>query len=89
MSGYASGQVSVGTTATLVCAIGQTPDNDGVLVASSAACFIGGPAVTAATGFPLQANTPVTVPTTAAETLELYAVVSSGTATVSYLLPGD
>ena len=88
MSGLQTGQVSVGTTATLVCSVGAAPDNDGVLITSSAACFVGGAAVTASTGFPVAANTPVLVPTTGAEPLELYAVVSSGTATVSYIFPG-
>jgi hypothetical protein len=36
----------------------------------------------------MAANTPVLVPTTGAEPLSLYAVVSSGTATVSVLYPG-
>jgi hypothetical protein len=44
--------------------------------------------VSASTGFPVAANTPVLVPTTGAEPLELYAIVSSSTATVSYIYPG-
>jgi hypothetical protein len=44
--------------------------------------------VTAATGFPVGVNTPVTVPTTGAESLVLYAITSTGTATVSYIYPG-
>jgi hypothetical protein len=58
---YQSGQVSVGTTATLVCSVGSAPDTDGVLINSSAAAFIGGSGVTASTGFPVIANTPVLV----------------------------
>ena len=58
---YQSGQVSVGTTATLVCSVGSAPDTDGVLINSSAAAFIGGSGVTASTGFPVVANTPVLV----------------------------
>jgi hypothetical protein len=88
MSGLKTGQVSVGTTATLVCTLGGVPDADGVLINSSAAAFIGGSGVTASTGFPVAANTPVTVPTTGAESVAVYAVVSSGSATVSYVFPG-
>ncbi|MBO0880945.1 MAG: hypothetical protein J2P17_11500, partial [Mycobacterium sp.] len=88
MSGFQTGQVSVGSTATLVASIGSVPENDGVLVNSSAAAYIGGPGVTASTGFPVAANTPVRVPTTGAEPLALYAITSSGTATVSYIFPG-
>lgn len=87
MSGYHSAQTSVGTTATLVASIGSVPDNSGVLVQSSAAAFIGGSGVTTTTGFPIAANTPVLVPTTGAESLSLYAVVASSTATVSVLFP--
>jgi hypothetical protein len=58
---YQSGQVSVGTTATLVCSVGSAPHTDGVLINSSAAAFIGGSGVTASTGFPVVANTPVLV----------------------------
>lgn len=88
MSGLQSGQVSVGTTATLVCSVGSVPDSDGVLINSSAAAFIGGSAVTTGTGFPVAANTPTLVPTTGAEPVSVYAIVSSGTATVSYCYPG-
>jgi hypothetical protein len=85
---FKTGQVSVGTTATQVASIGAVPENAGVLVNSSVAAFVGGPGVTASTGFPLAANVPQTIPTTGAESLVLYAVVSSGTATVSYIYPG-
>lgn len=88
MSEFQTGQVSVDTTATLVATIGSAPENDGVLVSGSAAAFIGGSGVTASTGFPVAANTPVLVPTTGAEPLELCAIVSSSTATVSYIYPG-
>ena len=42
MSGLQTGQVSAGTTATLVCTVGSVPDAEGVLINSSAAAFIGG-----------------------------------------------
>jgi hypothetical protein len=88
MSGLQTGQVSVGTTATLVCTVGTVPDSDGVLINSSAAAFIGGPGVTTTTEFPVAANTPVVFPTTGAEPVAVYGVVSSSTATVSYAFPG-
>jgi hypothetical protein len=87
MAGYNSAQTSVGTTATLVATVGSAPDSDGLLVSSSAAAFIGGAGVTTTTGLPIAANTAVLVPTTGSEPLSLYAVVSSGTATVSVLYP--
>lgn len=86
MSGLQTGQVSVGTTSTFVCNV--PPDPDGVLIQSTAAAFIGGPGVTTATGLAIPANTAVTVPTTGAESISVYAVVSTGTATVSYAFPG-
>jgi hypothetical protein len=89
MAGYKSSQTSVGTTATLVATVGPTaPDNDGVLVSSSVAAFVGGSGVTTTTGFPIPATTPVLIPTTGAEVLQLFAVVASGTATVSVIFPG-
>ena len=51
----------------------------------SAAAFVGPAGVTTSTGLPIPANTPVLIPTTGAEPLELFGVVSSSTATVSYL----
>jgi len=63
MSGLQTGQVSAGTTATLVCTVGSVPDAEGVLINSSAAAFIGGSSsVTAWTGFPVAANTRVHMP---------------------------
>jgi hypothetical protein len=58
-----------------------------VLVSSSAAAFIGGAGVTTTTGFPIAANTAVSVPTTGSEPLSLFAVVTTGTATVSVIYP--
>jgi hypothetical protein len=88
MSGLQTGQVTVNTSATLVCTVGSVPDSDGVLINSSAAAFVGGAGVTTSTGFPVAANTPVLFPTTGAEPVAVYAVVSSSTATVSYAFPG-
>lgn len=48
--------------------------------------FVGPAGCTTTTGFPVAANTPVLIPTTTgAETLKLYGVATSGTATISYL----
>lgn len=86
---FQTGQVSVGTTATLIADVGAAvPDNDGVLVSASAAVYVGGADVTASTGFPLPANTPTSIPTTGAESGELYGITSSGTATLSYIFLG-
>jgi hypothetical protein len=85
---YVSGQVSVGTTATLIATVGAVPENDGILINASAACFVGPPGVTATTGFAVQPNVPTPVPTTGAESLTLYGITSTGTSTVSYIYPG-
>jgi hypothetical protein len=57
----------------------------------SATVFLGGSTVTATgatAGIQVAANATVTVPTAGAEPVEVYAIVSSGTATVSYAYPG-
>lgn len=88
MADYATGQVSVGTTATKVFSV-HTPLAGGILVSSNAAAYIGGADVTKDNGFALPANTAVSVPAAIADNppLELYAIVESGTATVSYIFP--
>jgi hypothetical protein len=93
MSGYKQGVVSVGTTATLICTVGTTPETGGIVVQNNGAVavFVGGPTVTAtgATAGPqIAANGTLTVPTTGAEPLALYGVVASSTANVSFLFPG-
>jgi hypothetical protein len=77
--------VATGTTATAIFTSGPTPDNDSVLISSSAAAFVGPAGVTTTTGFPLVASTPTLIPVTGPENDQLFAVVSTGTATVSYL----
>lgn len=89
---FQQGTVSVGTTATVICTVGSTPENDGVLVQNngSAAVFLGGPSVTATgatAGLQVAAGDTVRVPTTGADTLVLYGIVASSTAPVSYLFP--
>jgi hypothetical protein len=85
---YKSGQVTVGTTATLVATPSSVPETGGLLISSSVAAFIGPSTVTTTTGLPIPATTLVNVPVTGASTEALYAVVASGTATVSYCYPG-
>jgi hypothetical protein len=84
---FKSGQVSVGTTATAIFTSGPAPSNDGVLIQNggSGSVYIGGSGVTTTTGLPVAAGATVTVPTTGAQPLELFGVVASSTATVSYL----
>lgn len=79
---YQSGTVTVGTTPTLIC----SPDcgNGGVaLYASASGVAIGGSSVTSTTGPVLPATTIVNFPTSRGPT-DLYGVVASGTATVSF-----
>ncbi len=85
---YVNGLVSVGTTATLICTVGA--DSDGVLIQNngSTPVFLGASTVTASgatTGVQVAASAVVTVPTTAADPLALYGIVSTGTANVTYL----
>jgi hypothetical protein len=79
------GSVATGTAATAIFTSGPTPDNDSVLISSSAAAFVGPAGVTMSTGIPIPASTPVLIPTTGAESLQLFGVVSTGTATISFL----
>lgn len=75
----------MGTTATALFTTGPAPNNDDVVIYSSVAAFVGPSGVTTTTGLPIPATTPVHIPTTGAEYDTLYAVVASGTGTVSYL----
>jgi hypothetical protein len=79
-----TGQVSVGTTAVLLC----TPTNTdaGVLInnGGSVVVYIGSSTVTASTGFPIAAAGTVTLGTIAGIAMPIYAVAASSTATVSY-----
>lgn len=85
MASYANGSVSVGTTATLVCTV--PPENDDVMVSCSAATVFGGPSVTATTGVSVPAGAPVRLPSVGGLPHTLYAVVASGTSTVTFLFP--
>lgn len=82
---YVSGQVTVGTTATKIA---SPSGPGGILVSCSAATVFGGAGVTTSTGISIaSANTPVTLPTDG-PAHDLYGVVATGTATVSFIYPG-
>lgn len=91
MSGqpYVQGQVTVGTTATLIA----SPSGPGGIYLSNgsgAAVVLGGSTVTAtgATAGPtLPVSTNIILPTTS-PAHDLYGVVASGTTTVSFAYPG-
>lgn len=84
---YQSGQVSVGTTPTLICA--STGNQSGVVINNGAGAivYLGGPNVTITTGFPIAVSSTATIPTNGGVINKLYGVTSSGTSTVSYLSP--
>jgi hypothetical protein len=85
MATYASGSVTVTTTATKVCTV--PPENDDVLISCSAATVFGGPGVTATTGVSIPATTVTRVPSAGGIGHDLYAIVATGTSTVTYLYP--
>jgi hypothetical protein len=80
---YVSGQVTVGTTATLIASPGGL---GGITLLCSAATTVGGAGVTTSTGVALP-TTLVTLPTEG-PAHDLYGVVATGTSTVSYIYPG-
>ena len=82
---YANGSVSVGTTATLVCTV--PAENDDVMVSCSVATVFGGPGVTATTGVSVPATTPTRIPSVGGVVHDLYAIVGTGTSTVTFLYP--
>lgn len=79
---YVSGQVTVGTTATLIA----SPPGP-IAISCSAATVVGGAGVTTSTGLSVPATTVVTIPGDG-PAHDLYGVVASGTATVSFVYPG-
>lgn len=85
---YATAQVSVTTTATLVCTV--PTENDDVLVYCSAASLFGGPSVTATgatAGIPVAATTLTRLPSVGGTVHDLYAVAATGTSTITYFYP--
>jgi hypothetical protein len=90
MTDYSNGSTTVGTTPTKICTV--SPSSDGVLIQNngSAALFLGGPAVTVSgstVGISVAAGATVNVPTTGGTPHDLYGVVATGTAAVTYLFP--
>lgn len=87
---FTTAQVALNSsTATLVATLNTEPDDDGVLVyASASGVYVGGSSsVTASTGFPIPATTPVLIPTSGARTATLYAIAQTGTPTISVIYP--
>jgi hypothetical protein len=83
-----STQTSVGTTATLVVAADNVHRNVYIHALSNTEVYLGGSNVTTSNGFILEKDDgylAVTIP----QNETLYAVVSTGTETVSVLLPND
>lgn len=88
---YVHATTTVGTTPTLIASIAGAGVG-GVTVSSSAACFVGGSTVASSganQGLPIPATTPVNLPTAGGSSSPLYAVVASGTASVSVLYAED
>jgi hypothetical protein len=80
-----------GVRGTLITTVGSVPSIEGIRVrtTSSASVYLGGSAVTSATGFPITSTDGVVnVPDTGAATESLYGVVGTGTATVTYIAAG-
>jgi hypothetical protein len=90
-STYNQGTVTVGTTAGLVVTV--SAQNDGILIKNqgTVTVYFGGSTVTAdetATGgFPVAAGGTITIPSVGNNAHDLYAIVASGTASVSFIQP--
>lgn len=89
VEGYAHGTVSVTTTATLVC---EPSGVNSVLVqnntGTAVTVYLGGSGVTASgatAGYVLTQNSSVLIPAVAGAQCALYAITSSGTASITYL----
>jgi hypothetical protein len=84
---FIAGVVTVKAKATLVCQLNT--GNDGILVQNtgSVAVLLGGPEVTASTGYPLAAKTSIVVPSVGGHLNELFAITESGETTVAFLYP--
>jgi hypothetical protein len=81
---FSTSQVSVGTTATKILPGKAGVDEITIENLGTTQVFIGGPGVTAATGFPLPgvAGASITLTTTQ----DIYGIVASGTQTVAVLV---
>lgn len=90
---YQTGVASVGSTATLIANVGTTvPTNDGARIKNtgSATVYLGGSAVTTATGFPVASTDGiVNIPSTGAATKSLYGIAATaGPFNVVYIAAG-
>jgi hypothetical protein len=88
---FSNGQVTVGTTPTLIC---NVPESAPAQIANtgSVTVYLGGATVAAtgaSQGIPIAANASLQVPASASEDNTLYGIVASGSTTVSYLVPGS
>lgn len=88
---YTNGLVTVTTTPTPICAVGE---RGGVLIQNngSAAVFLGGPNVTvsgASTGIQLAAGATLFVPSVGTELETLFGVTAAGSAPVIFLFASD
>jgi hypothetical protein len=88
---YASGSVTVGTTATLVASVAEGVD--GVLLQNlgSAAIFVGGPAVTASAGanqgISIAQASSMLIPGTSNGVHDVWAIVAAATQPLNFLYP--
>lgn len=89
---YQTGQVSVGTAVTLITNAGSgAPSVDGIRIKNigSAVVYVGGSAVTTATGFPVSStDAVVNIPDTGAVVEGLYGISTASAQTVTYISAG-
>jgi hypothetical protein len=90
---YKSGVVAVGSTAVLIATVGASvPENEGVRIKNtgSATVYVGGSAVTSASGFPVSSSDGVVnIPSTGAASESLYGIAATaGPFSVSYIHAG-
>ncbi len=88
---YNNGLVTVATTATVICSVGE---RGGVIIQNngSAAVFLGGPNVAASganTGISLAAGATLFIPSVGTNPKTLFGVVAAGTAPVVFLFASD
>jgi hypothetical protein len=89
MSTYSNGTTSVDTSPTLICTVPE--ENDGVLIQNngSVAVFLGGPSVSTTgedQGLSLAAGSVLSVPSVGDSPHDLYGIVESTSADVSWLM---
>lgn len=92
MGTYLNGMTPVTTTATLICTV--PAEDDGVLIQNNGTVtvYLGGPDVTssgATQGVGLAAAAALVVPSVGGTTNDLYGVVVTGSADVTWLMPQE